>query len=223
MLQDTQINDKKYKISARQYSLAISDHILDSQYGQIGLTEVERRLERLPLFKRLHSVSQLGLVNWIFPCALHTRYTHSLGVMHVAGQMATNINANVGYEFFDQSDIQIIRLAGMLHDIGHYPMSHNVEQAYKDIEFSKRLDDEVVVQSLDQYVNCPDYLMPQPQSNHIDDAIEENEIKRKQAKNEENLSIILICRISFDMYCFINMRCKVTKNISYVQVFIYKK
>ena len=115
-----------YKIANRGYALTIADHILDSQYGQIGLTEVEKKIERLPIFKRLHNVSQLGLVNWIFPCALHTRYTHSLGVMHVAGQMAQHINANVKSTFFDESDIQIVRLAGMLHDIGHYPMSHRL-------------------------------------------------------------------------------------------------
>lgn len=46
-----------------RYLLKISDHILDNIYGQIGLTLVERKIERLPLFKRLHNISQLGLVN----------------------------------------------------------------------------------------------------------------------------------------------------------------
>lgn len=53
--------------SGDAYHLKISDHILDSLYGQIGITEVEKQIERLAIFKRLHSVSQLGLVNWIFP------------------------------------------------------------------------------------------------------------------------------------------------------------
>lgn len=147
------------------YQLRISDHILDSLYGHIGITEVEKQIERLAVFKRLHSVSQLGLVNWIFPCALHTRYTHSIGVMHIAGQMADHINQNVwesfgARNFFDDCDIQIIRLAGLLHDIGHYPMSHNVEQAYK--EAGKKIDyeQESVSQHLKYYVNCPDYLQP---------------------------------------------------------------
>jgi len=147
------------------YQLRISDHILDSLYGQIGITEVEKQIERLAIFKRLHSVSQLGLVNWIFPCALHTRYTHSIGVMHVAGQMADHINQNVweslgGKNFFDDCDIQIIRLAGLLHDIGHYPMSHNVEQAYKDAWEKIAYEQEKISQHLKYYVNCPDYLQP---------------------------------------------------------------
>ena len=147
------------------YHLRISDHILDSLYGQIGITVVEKEIERLAIFKRLHSVSQLGLVNWIFPCALHTRYTHSIGVMHVAGQMADHINQNMwkalgGKNFFDDSDIQIIRLAGILHDIGHYPMSHNVEQAYHDAGNKIDYEQEQVSQHLKYYVNCHDYLQP---------------------------------------------------------------
>lgn len=53
--------------------------------------------------------------------------------MHVAGMMAEHINQNMKRDFFSSSDIQLIRLAGLLHDIGHYPLSHNVEQAYKDV------------------------------------------------------------------------------------------
>lgn len=176
-----------YKIANRGYALTIADHILDSQYGQIGLTEVEKKIERLPIFKRLHNVSQLGLVNWIFPCALHTRYTHSLGVMHVAGQMAQHINANVKSTFFDESDIQIVRLAGMLHDIGHYPMSHNIEQAYKTMSGtdSKRLDNEETGNHLDVYVNCPDYLNPYKIKTGTSAHREENAEKEQKAKNEE--------------------------------------
>lgn len=151
-----------YCLGKKEYHLTICDHVLDNSYGQIGLTEVEHKLERLPLFKRLHSVSQLGLVNWVFPCALHTRYTHSIGVMHVASQMAEHINANKGYAFFSDAEIQIIRLAGMLHDLGHYPLSHNVEQVYKDInsDHVRRLANETVNEHLESYVNCPDFLNP---------------------------------------------------------------
>lgn len=149
-----------YKAGIEMYRIAICDHILDNIYGQIGLTEVERKLERLPIFKRLHNISQLGLVNLIFPCALHTRYTHSIGVMHVAGEMAQRINSNMQYDFFDDSDIQIIRLAGMLHDIGHYPMSHNVEAAYRDSQELDTYNTEYVSSHLDFYTNCPSFLNP---------------------------------------------------------------
>lgn len=146
--------------SNEAYRIQICDHILDNIYGQIGLTEVERALERLPIFKRLHNISQLGLVNLIFPCALHTRYTHSLGVMHIAGEMAIRINRNMKCAFFDDSDIQIIRLAGLLHDIGHYPMSHNIEQAYQESRNLQKYKEEEVSKNLKYYTNCPGFLSP---------------------------------------------------------------
>lgn len=164
--------------SNEAYRIQICDHILDNIYGQIGLTEVERALERLPIFKRLHNISQLGLVNLIFPCALHTRYTHSLGVMHIAGEMASRINRNMKYPFFDDSDIQIIRLAGLLHDIGHYPMSHNIEQAYQDSRSLQKYREEEISKNLKYYTNCPGFLSPAPPSS------EDEKEKKLQAEED---------------------------------------
>lgn len=48
----------------------------------------------------------------------------------------------------------------MLHDIGHYPMSHNIEQAYQDSANKRKYDDEPVASNLKYYVNCPDFLSP---------------------------------------------------------------
>ena len=62
-----------YQIADFEYQIKICDHILDKIYGQIGLTQVEKKIEFLPIFKRLHRLSQLGLVSWIFPCALHLK------------------------------------------------------------------------------------------------------------------------------------------------------
>ena len=146
----------EYSVAEKPYHIAIVDHILDNVHGQIGLTPVENAIERLPIFKRLHNISQLGLVNRIFPCAVHTRYSHSLGVMHVASLMTESINGKFRVPFFDDDDIQVIRLAGLLHDIGHYPMSHNIEAAYK----ARLRPKEPVHEHLDTYVNCPAFLYP---------------------------------------------------------------
>lgn len=109
-----------------KYKIKFVKSILDNVHGFIGLTEVESAIERLPIFKRLQNISQLGLTNRIFPCALHNRYTHSLGVMHIVDQMAIQLG-------FDDDERQLVRLAGMLHDIGHYPFSHDVEAAYMSV------------------------------------------------------------------------------------------
>ncbi len=174
---------KKYRVAASEYELKICDHILDNLYGQIGLTEVEKKIEHLPIFKRLHNLSQLGLVNWIFPCALHTRYTHSIGVMHVAGEMASHININMKKKFFCDSEIQILRLAGLLHDIGHYPLSHNIENAYKDAQYSDKYRTEKISENLKHFVNCPDFLVPD--RNRVEPVdLEEIKDQKLNAENE---------------------------------------
>lgn len=96
---------------------------MDNVHGFIDLTECEHEIIELPIFKRLQHIKQLSLVNWVFPGSEHTRYTHSLGVMHIADQMAINLG-------YDEEHRVLIRLAGLLHDLGHYPLSHEGETAY---------------------------------------------------------------------------------------------
>ena len=72
---------------------------------------MEKEIIELPIFKRLQSIKQLGLTNWIFPGAEHTRFIHSLGVMHLADQMAIQLR-------YSGEERQLVRLAGLLHDIG---------------------------------------------------------------------------------------------------------
>lgn len=114
----------KKKTIYTKYTIQIINSLLDNVHGFIGLTNVENEIEKLSVFKRLQGISQLGLTNRIFPCALHNRYIHSLGVMYIVDQMAIRLK-------FDDDERQLIRLAAMLHDIGHYPFSHDVEAAYK--------------------------------------------------------------------------------------------
>lgn len=119
------------KITQDKYRIKFVDRILDPVHGFIDLTEVESKIIALPIFKRMQSLKQLSLTNWVFPGAEHTRYMHSLGVMYVADLMASNlrdINDNVK---FNDGQRQLIRLAGLLHDIGHYPLSHVTEYVYK--------------------------------------------------------------------------------------------
>lgn len=111
------------------------NYILDNVHGFIGLTYMEDKIERLPIFKRLQDISQLGLVKRIFPGALHNRYIHSLGVMHVIDQMALHLKE------FNLAERQLMRLAGMLHDLGHYPLSHDLEQVYDRKESATEHED----------------------------------------------------------------------------------
>ncbi len=98
--------------------------ILDNVHGFIPYTEAEKKIMQTQLFKRLQSIKQLSVVNWVFPGSEHTRFIHSLGVMHIADKMAVSLG-------LDDNQRRILRLAGLLHDIGHYPLSHVCEAPYR--------------------------------------------------------------------------------------------
>ena len=99
--------------------------VLDNVHGFIYYTEAEEKIMNTLLFKRLQSIKQLSIVNWVFPGSEHTRYIHSLGVMYISDKIAVKLKLDV-------NERKIVRLAGLLHDIGHYPLSHVCELPYKE-------------------------------------------------------------------------------------------
>ncbi|MCD6096565.1 MAG: HD domain-containing protein [Thermoprotei archaeon] len=99
--------------------------IRDPIHGYIMITDVERKLIDTAIFQRLHYIRQLAGAYYVYPGADHTRFGHSLGVMHLAGIMGDHL-ANLGY--IDLDDVQMLRIAGLLHDLGHGPFSHVYEE-----------------------------------------------------------------------------------------------
>jgi uncharacterized protein len=95
----------------------MSVQIRDPVHNFISLREKEQRLLATPALQRLRGIRQLALASLVYPGAVHTRFDHTLGVMHVAGQMAKALR-------LDEDDIETVRLAALLHDIGHGPFSH---------------------------------------------------------------------------------------------------
>lgn len=107
-------------------NLKFSDtSIYDEIYGYIDLTEMELRIIDTPLFQRLNNIKQLGMTYRVFPGAQHTRFSHSLGVMYLIDKMAQNLRLCL-------EDRKKLRLASLLHDIGHYPLSHTTEVVFTD-------------------------------------------------------------------------------------------
>ncbi len=94
--------------------------IRDPLYGFIGLSEIETRLIDTPAFRRLHRIKQLAHTFIAYPSAVHTRFEHSLGCMDVASRMCDELN-------MDKEAKELVRLAALLHDIGHGPFSHLFE------------------------------------------------------------------------------------------------
>ena len=118
-------------LSKADEPLVFKSQILDNVHGFISYTEAEFQIMNTLLFKRLQSIKQLSVVNWVFPGSEHTRYIHSLGVMHVADKMAMSMRLS-------NRERRILRMAGLLHDIGHYPLSHVGEHPYQVDETAER-------------------------------------------------------------------------------------
>lgn len=100
--------------------------IIDPIHNFIRVYPVELKIIDNPIFQRLRRIKQLSGAHLTYPGAQHTRFEHSLGVMHIAGSMG---NALFEKDIIDSEKIMQLRLAGLLHDIGHGPFSHLFEEA----------------------------------------------------------------------------------------------
>ncbi|MDD1750470.1 MAG: HD domain-containing protein [Methanothrix sp.] len=92
----------------------------DPIYGAIQIDELEASLIQSRPVQRLKGIKQLGLVEAVYPGASHSRFEHSLGCMHMAGRMAEHLG-------LPREEVRKVRLAGLLHDLGHSALSHAVE------------------------------------------------------------------------------------------------
>jgi HD superfamily phosphohydrolase len=103
--------------------------IQDPVHNRIPLTKVERAVINTPEFQRLRRIGQLGPADFVFPGACHSRLAHSLGSTHVMGMMLSQPELQKHFAGRPHM-IQILRLAALLHDLGHLPLSHIGEVAY---------------------------------------------------------------------------------------------
>lgn len=99
--------------------------ISDPIHGYVYLSEVEHDIIDTNVFQRLRRIRQLAGAHLTYPSAQHSRFEHSLGTMHIAG-LAGNVLLNKGY--MQEDKIQTLRLAALLHDVGHGPFSHLFEE-----------------------------------------------------------------------------------------------
>ncbi len=98
--------------------------IQDPVHKTIILDEFEQMILNTTHVQRLRNIQQLGLVDHVYPGANHTRFEHSIGTMHMASIIAQSLS-------LENEDIRKIRLAGLLHDVGHSAFSHAVENVLK--------------------------------------------------------------------------------------------
>lgn len=114
----------------------MSIEIRDPIHGSIPLSTGETHVVDSAEFSRLRAIKQLGFADVSFPGATHTRFLHSLGVLHLSGVAFDRIFRNFA---FSKASVkarfrQILRLGALLHDVGHGPLSHTTEEVMPNLE-----------------------------------------------------------------------------------------
>jgi hypothetical protein len=106
----------------------IHQYILYTRPGGIPGEATEQDLIDTPWVQRLRRVPQLQSARWVFPAAEHSRFQHSLGAMHLAGRFAQQLYPSFRAVFPDAPSAplieELLRMAGLLHDVGHGPFGH---------------------------------------------------------------------------------------------------
>ncbi|MFQ5573741.1 MAG: HD domain-containing protein [Nitrosopumilaceae archaeon] len=99
--------------------------VIDPIHDFIRVSGPELKIIDNPIFQRLRRIRQLSGAHLTYPGAQHTRFEHSLGVMHISGQAGQALQEK---GILKKDEIENLRLAALLHDIGHGPFSHLFEE-----------------------------------------------------------------------------------------------
>src|SRR3954464_4791807 len=102
--------------------------IRDPLHNNIRLDPLARELIETQAFQRLRYVRQLGLAFLVYPGATHSRFEHALGAYHLARATLALLSERDGLGGADSEEQAIVRAAALLHDVGHYPFSHALEE-----------------------------------------------------------------------------------------------
>ena len=111
--------------------------IKDPVHGYVYITEREKEIIDSYPVQRLHRLRQLAGSEYVYPGANHTRFEHSVGVMYLAGKVTENPNVS---RLVSKNEAETVKIAGLLHDVGHGPFSHVFEQLL-DRELGKTHED----------------------------------------------------------------------------------
>lgn len=135
--------------------------VRDPVHGSIHILDEERPIITAEFFQRLRGIKQLGFSEYVFPGATHSRFLHSIGVMHIGSKAFDSLFK----EKINTTDFQRLKetfkLACLLHDIGHAPLSHSTESVMPQLselkipkEFLSSLD-----QTRDRQATHEDYTI----------------------------------------------------------------
>lgn len=130
--------------------------INDPIYGCINLSKIEVQLLDTRAMQRLRRIRQMGFASYVFPSGEHSRFVHSLGVLCIMGKMCEHLYRQYGGKedstvCFTIEDARKVRIAALLHDVGHFPFSHLSECVYSYIDNVKTTD--IMVEGLSTSVD----------------------------------------------------------------------
>lgn len=145
--------------------LEFTGEITDPIHKYIPITDLEKKLIDTEFFQRLRKIRQLAGAHLVYPSAQHTRFEHSIGAMHLAGLAAESL-LNKGY-ITCKEDVESLRIAALLHDIGHGPFSHLFEEVLREKKSNKInheiigkriIKETIIIDILEKYGYDGDYL-----------------------------------------------------------------
>lgn len=147
--------------------------IFDPIHGYIELPQICIKIIDTHYFQQLRHKLQLGAAYYVFPGASHNRFEHSIGTCYLAGQLIKQLKSNQHELNILDSDVELIMIAGLVHDIGHGPLSHlfddiviKEESKYKHHEFRSGLILEKIVKTYninlsdDDIIKIKEYINP---------------------------------------------------------------
>lgn len=141
--------------------------IKDAVYHFIEVSFLCKQFLDHPHFQRLRNIKQLGVVPQVFPGATHTRFEHSLGVLHLAGQVVEQLR-RVGVTISDREK-DLAQLAGLYHDIGHLAYSHLFDEALHEHHMGETHEERSCL--LVQHINAELNLLSPTEVTQVQDMI----------------------------------------------------
>lgn len=132
----------------------------DPVHGFIRVDKQELKIINTPAFQRLRAIKQLALTYLVYHGAEHSRFGHSLGVMHLASRVYDSLMEKGAQSLLGWQDIEVtrnrilLRLVSLLHDVGHPPFSHAGENIFTGDEghesYTQRIIDTLLAPAIDE-------------------------------------------------------------------------
>ncbi|PYO61118.1 MAG: hypothetical protein DMD28_10565, partial [Gemmatimonadetes bacterium] len=137
--------------------------VRDPLWDNIRLEPEALAVVDTPAVQRLRYVRQLGHAFLVYPGATHTRFEHALGAYHLARRALAQLEEVTGSAPVPTTDLRRLKLSALLHDIGHYPFSHALEEAglpHHEELAARHLQAGELAQQLERLGAAPDTLLP---------------------------------------------------------------